>query len=73
VGDADRLFHGTRQLFGDLARSRHLFASGAGLFVRQVHLALGAIGGTRHLGGTHLQLGDGGSHLIGLALLILHP
>nr|ATQ63375.1 methyl-accepting chemotaxis protein [Aeromonas caviae] len=73
MGDADRLFHGARQLLGDPARAGHLLASGTGLLVRQIHLALGAVGGARHLGGTHLQLGDGGGDLIGLALLILHP
>ncbi|MNQ60199.1 hypothetical protein D3C85_744710 [compost metagenome] len=73
MGDADRLLHGASQLFGDPARGRHLFATGACLLVGQIHLALGAICGAGHLGGAHLQFGDGGGHLVGLALLILHP
>ncbi|MNC51674.1 hypothetical protein D3C75_1009750 [compost metagenome] len=31
------------------------------------------IAGARHLGGTGLQLEDGGRHLIGLSFLLLYP
>ncbi|MNQ48578.1 hypothetical protein D3C85_624600 [compost metagenome] len=73
MGDADRLLHGARQLLGDLAGGRDLPTTGTGLLVGQIHLPLGAIGGAGHLGGTHLQLGDGCGDLVGLTLLILHP
>ncbi len=60
-------------MFRDATGGCNLLTAGSGFVIRQIYFPLGAVGGTSHLGGAHLQLGDGGSHLIGLALLILHP